>query len=73
MTTDLAMNPNQLLNVKQTAELLSVSPSTINRWRLEGKGQGVRHIQIEHAIRYRYADIQAYIENNYVTPANISN
>ncbi|MFV0321706.1 MAG: helix-turn-helix transcriptional regulator [Alphaproteobacteria bacterium] len=73
MTTELSMNPNQLLNVKQTAELLSVSPSTINRWRLEGKGQGVVPIRIGNAVRYRYSDIEDYIQRKYENPENCSN
>lgn len=49
-----------LLNELQAAEMLSVSPATLRRWRWAGKGPRFR--KIGGAVRYAPGDIDAYIE-----------
>lgn len=50
----------QLLNEHQTAELLSVSPATLRRWRWAG--QGPRFRKIGRTVRYAPEDIDAFVE-----------
>jgi len=53
--------PTQLLNEHAVAELLGVSVATVRRWRL--LRQGPRFIRVGAAsVRYRSADLAAYIE-----------
>lgn len=67
-----------LLNVDQAALYLSVSASTLNHWRSDGKGP--RFVKLcgstRGAIRYRLADLRAYVEQNTfssVAEAELSN
>lgn len=58
-----------LLNVDQAALYLSVSASTLNHWRSDGKGP--RFVKLcgstRGAIRYRVADLRSYVEQNTFT------
>lgn len=67
-----------LLNVDQAALYLSVSASTLNHWRSDGKGP--RFVKLcgstRGAIRYRLADLRSYVEQNTfssVAEAELSN
>ncbi|MFM2056385.1 MAG: hypothetical protein RLY71_770 [Pseudomonadota bacterium] len=67
-----------LLNVDQAALYLSVSASTLNHWRSDGKGP--RFVKLcgstRGAIRYRVADLRSYVEQNTfssVAEAELSN
>jgi hypothetical protein len=67
-----------LLNVDQAALYLSVSASTLNHWRSDGKGP--RFVKLcgstRGAIRYRVADLRIYVEQNTfssVAEAELSN
>lgn len=54
---------NPMVNAEQAAELLCVSRETLRRWRAEGRGPKwfVFH---RRYIRYRIADIEAYMSAN---------
>ena len=51
---------NCLLTEVQTSEILNINPSTLRRWRFEGKGPG--HIKIGRAVRYDPEIIKGFIE-----------
>ncbi len=50
-----------LLNTLETARFLKVSESTLRKWRMV-KDSGPAFIQLGRAIRYRPADLEAFIE-----------
>jgi excisionase family DNA binding protein len=50
---------NRLLNEKEVAERLAVSVATVRRWRFSG--QGPRATKVGASVRYRPADIEAYL------------
>jgi hypothetical protein len=47
-----------LLTQSECAELLRLSPRTLER--LRGEGTGPRFLRIRHSIRYRPADVEAW-------------
>ncbi len=55
-----------LLNVDQAALYLSVSASTLNHWRSDGKGPKFVKLSgaTRSAVRYRLADLRAYVAAN---------
>lgn len=57
--------PRRLLTEKETADLLGVSVKTLPVWRHKGKGPD--YVKIESSIRYKLADINAYIKKKTVT------
>jgi hypothetical protein len=63
---DRLLGDEYLLNVDQAALYLSVSSSTLNHWRSDGKGP--RFVKLcgstKGAIRYRLADLRSYVEQN---------
>jgi hypothetical protein len=67
-----------LLNVDQAALYLAVSASTLNHWRSDGKGPKFVKLcgSTRGAIRYRLADLRAYVAANTfesVAEAELSN
>jgi predicted DNA-binding transcriptional regulator AlpA len=48
-----------LHDVGATAKILGISKSSLNKWRLEGRGP--RFIKIERRVRYSDDDIDAYL------------
>ena len=54
-----------LLTEDQAAELLALSVRTLQAWRL--RGTGPRFVRAGRAIRYRKADLTAWINSNTVT------
>lgn len=52
----------RFLTVKQTAQIIGVSVSTLNRWRHEGKG--LPYVKIEGSIRYEYGAVIHFIEQH---------
>lgn len=50
------------LTVKQTADMIGISVSTLNRWRHEGKG--LPYVKIEGSIRYDYNAVISFIEQH---------
>ena len=59
----------ELLTPKQVADMLKVDPETLERWR--GKRQGPTWIKLGNGrrspVRYRMADIQAFLLQNEVS------
>jgi predicted DNA-binding transcriptional regulator AlpA len=49
----------KLLTVQEVAALLHCSVSSLNKWRIEGRGP--RFVKIERRVRYRPADVVAYV------------
>ena len=61
---------NQLLTEKQVAEMLQISQVMLRTARCRGQIEGkfwIPFIRVGRAIRYRPADILAFIEKNLVT------
>lgn len=50
---------DKLLNDREAAALLGVTQSTLNFWRVQRRGPAF--VKLGHAVRYRRADIDAYI------------
>lgn len=50
-----------LLDARSAAKYLSLSESTLNHWRMTGKGPAV--CRIGRTIRYRVADLDQWIES----------
>lgn len=53
---------HKLLDPIEVAEALGVSPKTLARWRCEQTG-GPRWVKIGRLVRYRAADVDAYVES----------
>lgn len=54
-----------LLNEEQTAELLGLKPSTLQRWRTGGFTD-LPYIRIRYFIRYQLTDVLDFLERNRV-------
>lgn len=52
----------QLLTGKEVSELIKVSVETLNKWRSD-KSVPLPYIKIGRLVRYRLADIEAYVES----------
>jgi hypothetical protein len=51
--------PPALLTTEEVAELLRLSPSILNKWRLAGRGPSF--VKAGSRVRYRLSDIAAFI------------
>ncbi len=49
-----------VLRVRAAAERLGLSPSTLNKWRIQGRGP--RFTKLGRAVCYRPADLDAWLE-----------
>ena len=54
-------DPERLLDQMEVAEILKISPRTLERWRWKKDG-GPRYVKIGKLARYRASDVDAYIE-----------
>ena len=55
------LNPADLLSDREVADLLNIAVKTVQNWRW--KGEGPRAIKLgKRAVRYRRADVEAFIE-----------
>ena len=55
------LNPADLLDEREVATALSVALNTLRNWRW--KGEGPRFVKLgKRAVRYRRADVDAFIE-----------
>ena len=61
ITEDRMMN---LLDENGAAELLRLRPRTLTRWRFERRGPAF--VRLGGAIRYRTADLEAFVSRNLV-------
>jgi excisionase family DNA binding protein len=55
---------NHLLTTIEAAEYLTMSKPTLERWRLTGEGP--KFVKMGDAVRYRPADLDAFIAENVV-------
>lgn len=60
--------PDRLLTQDEAAELLAVEPQTLSVWRAN-KRYGLPYVKVGRNVRYRYADLLAFIESRTVAPA----
>jgi excisionase family DNA binding protein len=51
-----------LVNERKAAEVLGVSPGTLSVWRSTGRYH-VPFVKVGHLVRYRLADLDAWIES----------
>jgi len=49
------------LNTRQAAEFLGMQPQTLDAWRC--RGCGPRFVKLGRAVRYRRADLDAWVES----------
>lgn len=61
--TTTATNPNQLVDSKEAAAILGISPLSLNQWRHEGTHRDLQYVKVGRAVRYRVADIERWIES----------
>ena len=54
------MSPIKLLNNAQTAELIGVSPNTLEIWRIQGKGPAYR--KVGRLVRYVEAEVLSWLD-----------
>ncbi len=52
-------NTDKLLTQKEVKEITGLADSTLEQWRLKGKGP--KFIKLGRLVRYRLSDIDAYI------------
>lgn len=57
---------NYMMTEHDVANLLSVAPATLRRWRWAGKGPS--YVKVGHAVRYASAALDAFIALGTVTP-----
>lgn len=60
--TKTASDPNQMLSTQDAAALLGLQPCTLAAWREDGSQPGLAFFKLGRAVRYRYADLLAFIE-----------
>jgi excisionase family DNA binding protein len=58
----------ELFNEDQTAEYLSVAAQTLSVWRSSGR-YDLPFIKVGRVVRYRKADLDAWLESRTVRPA----
>ena len=56
----------KLLDQKQTAELLGVSPGTLSVWRATKRYPALKYIKVGASVRYSPADVQEFLRNRTV-------
>jgi hypothetical protein len=60
--TNAASDPNQMLSTQDAAALLGLQPCTLAAWREDGSQPGLAFFKLGKAVRYRYADLLAFVE-----------
>ncbi|MDX1881861.1 helix-turn-helix domain-containing protein [Mycolicibacterium sp. 120270] len=65
MTTAAAPAP-EYLDEKQTAAKIGIKPGSLRADR--HRGVGLPYVRIAHRIRYRVADVEAYLASHTITP-----
>jgi len=51
---------SRLLTPEETAEFLRCSVSSLNKWRVYGRGP--RFVRVESRVRYRFRDVINYVD-----------
>jgi predicted DNA-binding transcriptional regulator AlpA len=59
---------NILLSNSEAAEFLGMSPDTLPRWRWAGIGPA--YLKVGRSIKYRRADLEAFLNESRVNPRN---
>nr|EDZ38383.1 MAG: Hypothetical protein CGL2_10305005 [Leptospirillum sp. Group II '5-way CG'] len=59
---------NKLLSNSEAAEFLGMSPDTLPRWRWAGIGPV--YLRVGRSIKYRRADLEAFLNESRVNPRN---
>jgi hypothetical protein len=62
------MQKPELLNTGDAAAYLGISRGTLEHWRTESPPKGPAYIRLGFQVRYRTADLVAWIERNVVMP-----
>lgn len=57
-------SPEYLLNEQEVCDWLRISLATARKWRLIGRGPTFRKLDGTHLVRYRRADVQAWLDGN---------
>ncbi len=57
--TTTALSGLHVVDTKQAARYLGLSPNTLEAWR--SRGGGPRFVKYPRAVRYRVADLEAYM------------
>ena len=55
------MDNDQLLSQVEAAELLGISPSTMNGWRVQGRGPAFVRLTAR-CVRYRISDLERWVD-----------
>lgn len=65
----LPQNPNYLLSTQQASEFFGGSPATatLHIWR--GQGRGPRYCKLGGKVRYRLADLERWLQERVIDPA----
>ena len=63
MTATTQRAPMVNLTPREASELLGVAPQTLAMWRSSGRVQ-LPYFKLGHAVRYRRADLEAFIASN---------
>ncbi len=71
MSPTILYDPDALLCESETAQMLSVSPRTLQAWRL--KGGGPMFVRCGRAVRYRRRDLISWMDANAVSSTSQGN
>jgi len=71
-TATLSFGPSSLLTAQQTAELLGVNAGTLAVWRCTRR-YDLPYVKCGRSVRYRLADIEAFIESRTIGGDTSSN
>lgn len=55
-----------LLNTRDAAAYLGLSPSTLEHWRTEKPMRGPAFVRLGHQVRYRETDLVQFVEDQLV-------
>lgn len=61
----------KLLNTREVADLLGISPNTLDIWRT--KNRGPKFIKVGRYVRYQQTDLENFIKDNKRGPSDTEN
>jgi excisionase family DNA binding protein len=56
--------PSDLLTDSEVAQYLRIEPHTLRVWRSARKHSQLRFVRVGRLVRYRFADVTAFLESN---------
>lgn len=59
-----AFQPSDLLTDSEVAQYLRIQPHTLRVWRSARRRPQLRFVRVGRLVRYRFADVTAFIEAN---------